>query len=123
MDPEDIKTLVRAYFHRLINKKDLSVCDVVLSPHYIDHDVPPDTTPGPDETNRFTRQFLEYYPNLKVQVKEVVAGDNKAAAQIIWTGKHRDTKQKLRRMGNIIIHLDDNGQFLERWSVYQDIET
>ena len=34
----DPKAIVREYFDRLFNKKDLSVCDALLAPNYIDHD-------------------------------------------------------------------------------------
>ncbi len=123
MNAEDIKTLVSAFFERLFNQKDLDVCEVVLSPHYIDHDFPEDSPPGPSETKRVARQMLAAYPNLKVIIRDVFASENKAAAQIFWTGTHGDTREKLKRLDNIIIHVDADGYFLEKWSTNQNIET
>ena len=46
MKADIAKVLVREYLHRLLNEKDLSMCDELLSPDYIDHDTPPDTPLG-----------------------------------------------------------------------------
>jgi hypothetical protein len=37
----DPKEVVRTYFDRLLNQRDLSVCDELLAPNYIDHDADP----------------------------------------------------------------------------------
>jgi len=121
MEENEIEILVRAYFDRLLNKRDLSICDVLLATDYVDHDAPPDTPPGPEAAKQYVQEFLEMYPNLKVQVNDVVVEGHKAAAQITWSGTNYKTGYKLRQIGNIIIHLNEEGQFLERWSVYKSI--
>ncbi len=32
----EVKEIVQSYFHRLLNEKDLSVCDKLLSSDYVD---------------------------------------------------------------------------------------
>ena len=121
MEPKDIKTLVQAYFERLYNKRDLSVCDALLASHYVDHDAPSEISPGPEGTKQFAVELLSDYPNLKVRVVDIIAGDLKAAIQIVRTGTHHKSGFKLHQQGNIIIHLNAEGYFVESWSVYQSV--
>jgi predicted SnoaL-like aldol condensation-catalyzing enzyme len=108
--PEATKALVREYFQRLLNEKDLSVCDALLSSDYIDHDAPGDTPPGPQSTKDFVREFLEEYPDLRVDIEEIIAEGSKVAARIVWHGNHRDSRETFHQIGIVILRLDDKGQ-------------
>ena len=46
--------VVRSYFQRLLNKKDLAVIREALAEDYVDHDAPPETPLGPAEAERWT---------------------------------------------------------------------
>lgn len=118
---EAAKALVREYFHRLLNEKDLSVCDKMLSSGYIDHDAPPDTPPGPKSIKEFVAAFLEEYPDMHIDIKDILAEGNEVAARIVWLGTHRNSREKLHQMGIIILRLDDRDQFVERWSTYKSL--
>jgi predicted SnoaL-like aldol condensation-catalyzing enzyme len=119
--PEATKALVREYFQRLLNEKDLSVCDALLSSDYIDHDAPGDTPPGPQSTKDFVREFLEEYPDLRVDIEEIIAEGSKVAARIVWHGNHRDSRETFHQIGIVILRLDDKGQLAERWSAYKTL--
>ena len=56
MDAETAKAVIRRYFDQLLNERDVSVCDELLAPEYVDHDAPPDTPAGPDSTKAFVQQ-------------------------------------------------------------------
>lgn len=122
VEPDEAKNLVRQYFHRLLNDKDMSVCDEMLASNYIDHDAPSDTPPGPDSTKQYLAGFLRDYPDTQVRVEDIVAEGNKVAVRNVWHGTHRETGEKLHRMGIIILRLNDAGQLVERWSAYEPIE-
>jgi catechol 2,3-dioxygenase-like lactoylglutathione lyase family enzyme/predicted SnoaL-like aldol condensation-catalyzing enzyme len=115
----DTKTLVRQYFDRLLNQRDVSVCDEMLAPDYVDHDAPASTPPGPDSVKAFVTQFLANYPDLQVQIDDMVAEGDKVAARIVWRGTHKETGDRLFQMGNVIIRLNAAHQFIERWSAYK----
>jgi len=114
-DPEQI---VRDYFDRLLNQRDLSVCDELLSATYIDHDAGPQAEPGPASTRSFVEGFLHDYPEMKVEVQDIFAEKRKVAVRLKWTGRHADSGEKYHREGIVILHLDDSWQISERWSAY-----
>jgi len=118
MSMENAKTLVCHYFHRLLNEHDVSVCDEFLAPEYIDHDAPSDTPPGPSSTKAFVTKFIDEYPDIGVQIADIVAEADKVAARIIWQGTHRQSGTKLHQMGVVILRMNEQGQIAERWSAY-----
>jgi len=121
IEPDAVKDLVREYFHRLLNEKDLSVCDAMLSSNYVDHDAPPDTPPGPKSTKEFVAKFLEEYPDMQIDIKDILAEGNRVAARIVWRGNHRESGEMFHQMGIVILRLDEKGQLVERWSAYKSL--
>jgi predicted SnoaL-like aldol condensation-catalyzing enzyme len=116
---EGVKALVCQYFQRLLNEKDLSVCDEMLSNEYIDHDAPSNVPSGPQSIKEFVARFLEAYPDMHVDVVDLLAEENKVAVRLVWQGHHRETGENFHQAGIIILRLNDQGQFVERWSAYQ----
>ena len=119
---EEARDLVRQYFQRLLNEKDLSVCDEMLSPEYIDHDAPADTPPGPGSVKEFIAGFLAEYPDMWVEIEDILAEGSQVAARIVWHGHHRETGNAFHQMGIIILRLNREGKFVERWSAYKLLE-
>ncbi|MBN2393270.1 MAG: ester cyclase [Anaerolineae bacterium] len=115
------KVLVREYFHRLLNEKDLSVCDEMLSSNYLDHDAPPDTPPGPKSTKEFVAGFLEEYPDMHIDIEDILEEGNEVAVRIVWRGNHRGSGEQFHQMGIIILRLNEKGQLVERWSAYKSL--
>jgi ketosteroid isomerase-like protein len=122
MRSEKAKATVCDYFHRLLNEKDLSVCDEMLAPDYVDHDAPGDTPPGPGETKRFVGQFLHDYPDMRVHVEDILAEGDRVAARIVWRGTHEESGERFHQMGIVILRLDEAGRLAERWSTYRPLE-
>ncbi len=121
MKADTAKALVRAYFHRLLNEQDLSVCDELLSPDYIDHDAPSDTPPGPSCIKEFVARFIRDYPDIHVSIKDILAEGQQVAARLVWQGTHRETGEKYHQMGIVILQFNDAGQLTARWSAYTTI--
>jgi ketosteroid isomerase-like protein len=112
------REVVRDYFHRLLNEKDISVCDEVLAEDYVDHDAPESAPPGPAGTKQFVSDFVCEYPDLRIEVKDMLCEGRKVAARLEWIGTHRASGAPYRRMGIVILHLNARGQITERWSAY-----
>jgi predicted SnoaL-like aldol condensation-catalyzing enzyme len=113
------KAIVRLYFDQLLNARDISVCDDLLAAKYRDHDAPPETPPGPDSVKAFVSQFLKDYPDLQIHIEDIVAEGSKVAVRLTWRGTHSESSEKLNQMGIIILHLNEAGQLVERWSAYK----
>ncbi len=119
--PEAAKALVRRYFQRLLNEKDLLACDEMLSGDYVDHDAPPATPPGPQSVKKFVAGFLAEYPNMHVDIVDIMAEGNNVAARLVWRGNHRESGGEYHQMGIIMLRLDDQGRLAERWSAYKSL--
>lgn len=110
------KAIVREYFDRLLNKKDLSVCDELLAPNYIDHDAGPNSPPGPKTTKEWVTNFLDQYPNLQLQIAKITSKDLCVTAELTWTGTHKDTSELFNKTATAILKLNNQGQIIERWT-------
>jgi predicted enzyme related to lactoylglutathione lyase/predicted SnoaL-like aldol condensation-catalyzing enzyme len=109
---------VREYFRRLINEKDLSVCAEMLGDEYIDHDAPQGTSPGPRKIKEYAAGFLEDYPDMHVEIDELMEEKNRVAARIMWHGTHKTTGEVFHKIGIVMIRMNEQGKFVERWSGY-----
>jgi hypothetical protein len=118
MSPEAI---VREYFDRLLVQRDLTVCEEMLAPDYVDHDAPDGTPPGPRPTREFVAHLLDTYPDLQFKVLDVAAQAGSVALRATWQGTHRELGTAFHQAATILIHLDGTGRLAERWSVYRNI--
>ncbi len=121
MDADRAKALVREYFQRLLVEKDLSACDELLAPEFVDHDAPAGTPPGPDATRRFVAAFLTRHPDLRFEIEEMFAEESRVALRATWIATDAETGAPYRRRGIVLVRLDDAGQLTERWSAYTDL--
>lgn len=112
----DPKTIVREYFDRLLNKKDLTVCDELLASNYIDHDAGPHSPPGPKATKDWVTNFLDQYPDLQIQIKKITSKDQCVTTHLIWTGTHKDTTEPYNKAATVTLQLNNHGQIIERWT-------
>ena len=120
--PEDLKALVRRYFQRLLNEKDVAVVDEMLSKDYQDTDYPPGTPPGPENTREYVDRFMQDYPDMRFEIEELLAEGNQVAARLLWRGNHRETGVAFHQMGIIMLRINGEGRIAERWSAYKVIE-
>lgn len=115
------KAIALEYFNKLLNEKDISICDKLLSDDYKDSDAPEGTSPGPKEPKEYVSNFIRTYPDIEVTVKDVITEGNKVALRIVWHGTNKETGEKFHKMGNIILIFNDKGQIRQRWSAYVDL--
>jgi predicted SnoaL-like aldol condensation-catalyzing enzyme len=114
-EPTDI---VRRYFRRLFVDRDVTVCDELLAPEYIDYDAPPDSPRGPGPTRAYVTRMLETYPDLHVDVRDVHATGGEVTLRMTWRGTDRYTGAAWEQSGSVVIRVDHSGQLVERRSTY-----
>ncbi len=93
----------------------------MLSVDYVDHDAPPGTPPGPQSVKEFVAGFLAEYPNMHVDIVDIMAEGNRVAARLVWRGNHRASGEEYHQMGIIMLRLDGQGRLAERWSAYKSL--
>jgi predicted SnoaL-like aldol condensation-catalyzing enzyme len=101
MDNQTAKTIVRAYFHRLLNEHDLAVCDQLLAPEYLDHDAPAGTPPGPGSTKAFVAALIDEYPDIQVQMEDMLAEAQRVAARLHGEARIASLAQRCIRSASL----------------------
>lgn len=111
------KEVAREYFEGLPRDRDLSVIDRLLAPEYVDHDAPPGTPPGPEATKAFVGALLSHHPDLRIDVEDLFAEDDKVALRLRWVAPETGYRQ----YGIVILRVDGDGRIAERWSAYMSM--
>ena len=96
----------------------MSFCDGLLAPTYVDHDAPEDMPPGPESTKEYVAGFLDDHPDMRVSIEEMIAEGYRVAVWLTWRGTNRHTGVLVHQVGLVMLRLDEQGRFVERWSAY-----
>ena len=115
---KDPKEIAIGYFERLLNDKDLTVCDEALAANYVDHDAPPDSAAGPGATKAYVSQMPKDIPDLNIEIRDHFSDGEKVALRIEWFGRNRHSGKVFNKKGLVILHFNSAAQIKERWSAY-----
>ena len=119
MSTEQNKAIVR----RFLEDYTPAVVDDLLVPNYIHHDpsLPPELQSGREAYKQINSMFRFAFPDLKVNVEDLVSEGNKVAARWIWGGTHRGdmmgippTNKQVAATGTSI-HRVAEGKIVESW--------
>ena len=104
-----------------VNKGNLDDFREVFAPDVKDHDPAPGQGPGPDGFIAFFTDLRTAFPDLKVEVEEMVADEEKVAIAYTLTGTHKGnflgippTDKKIKARGVQIARFKD-AKIVERW--------
>ena len=89
MSAELHKTLVRRTFDEVMSKGNLSILDEVIGEDYVNHDAPPQVAHGTAGMRAMVTMLRTAFPDLHIQIEELIADDEKVVARTIMTGTHR----------------------------------
>lgn len=109
------------YFSRLFDDQDLSACDEMLTPGYVDHDAPAGSPTGPAPTKAYVRQMLQEHRQLTVHVQSATELGYHVALNVIWDGTLHDGSAH-HETGLVLLQVDDSGRIRERTSTYHPTE-
>ncbi len=117
MTVSEMKQFVRNHFEEFVNRKNLDIADVNFSPAFVDHgsDVPPGTPPGPAGARQYVGGAYKLFPDIHVEILDIIAEDDKVVVRNHWTGTQASTGAKLEFSG-IVIWRIENRQLIERWA-------
>ena len=114
----DLKDIAHNYFGRLLNGKDLTMCDEVLAESYVDLDAPSGSPRGPEPTKTYVSQMSREIPDLKAEEVDILAESNKVAVRVRWTGHYQDSGDPSKKEGIVILHFNADSHMVGRWSAY-----
>lgn len=121
---EENKAVVRRFHEGLVNRRDLSVADELVAPTYVYH-APglPMEIRGPEGIKNLLSVYTAGFPDVSVEVHELVAENDKVAARLSYSGTHRGDFQGIPPTGrqfsitSISLCRLSGGKIVEEWEI------
>ena len=88
MTADDNAELIRHFHRTLFESRDLSVIDQFFAADFMSHNNPPGLPPGVEGVKAFFGMFRDAFPDVAVEIDELVAADDKVAVATTTTGTH-----------------------------------
>ncbi|MBV8632436.1 MAG: ester cyclase [Silvibacterium sp.] len=113
----EMKAFVRNHFEEFVNRKNLDIGDANFGPEFEDHgsDVPPGTPPGPAGAKAYVGGAYKKFPDLHVDILDLIAEDDRVVVRNHWTGTEASSGTKYQFSG-IVIWRIAHRQLVERWA-------
>jgi predicted ester cyclase len=120
--PEDAKTLLRRLYDE-VGAGNLGVIDELVADNFIDHEEFPGLEPNKEGLKQFFSMLHSAFPDLRMEVHQLLADDDLASARVTATGTHEGEFMGLQPGGRWIdvqifdiVRISD-GQVTEHWGV------
>lgn len=117
MTHTEAKKFVRNHFEEFVNRKNLKIGEVNFAPEFEDHgaDVPPGLPPGPAGAMQYVGWAYKKFPDIHVEILDLIAEDDRVAVRNRWTGTEAATGERIEFAG-IVIWRIAHRQLVERWA-------
>jgi len=114
-EQETNKQLVIKHFEDFVNNKDLGAIDRNMSDDFYDHDGPGGIPIDRAGDKAMMATIHKTFPDLKVEIEEIIAENNKVMVRNIWTGTHVETGKRMEFHGFVLWRIQQD-KIVERWS-------
>ncbi len=120
---ESLESLVRAFIDEALNRHDLSAFDRFCARDYLWHGMDGAEVHGLEAFKREVAVFFDAFPDINVDVRDVVVGADRAAVRFRESGTHighlADLRPTGRRAGwdGVAIYRVEKEFLVEEWSV------
>ncbi len=117
MTHSEMKEFVRQHFEEFVNRKNLNIGDLNFGTEFIDHgaDVPPGLPPGPAGVKQYVGGAFKKFPDIHVEILDLIAEDDKVVARNRWTGTDAVSGARYE-FSRIVIWRLAHRQLVERWA-------
>jgi steroid delta-isomerase-like uncharacterized protein len=89
MSSEVNKTQYRRSFEEVFNQGNLAIVDELVTPDFLNHEVPPGmNNRGPDSTRQIVKMLRTAFPDLHFTIEELVAEGDTVAGRVTMSGTH-----------------------------------
>jgi len=85
---DDPRDLVRRLHEALLDARDPDVVDSFFAPEFVSHNNPPGFPSGVDGVKLFFSTFRTAFPDITVEIDELVADGDRVAVATTFTGTH-----------------------------------
>ena len=124
---EQHKSAARNFIEKGLNQKDITALDEYFSPRLTDHALPPGLPAGREGRKIFASVLLVAFPDLHVQLDDMVADGDKLVSRYTVHGTHEGELMgipptgKQVSVGGIAIDRFEDGQSVEHWEVFDQM--
>lgn len=108
----------------LINAGDIDAFGDLLADDFVEHEEMPGLAPSKDGAKSFFRMQLAGFPDLRLDVADVIADGDKVVARVRYTGTQDGEFMGMPATGTSvdvqlidIFRFDDDGRVIEHWGV------
>ena len=123
MQPEElIYTLIDEAF----NKGDLSVLEEIIHPEYL-YSSTDSQLKGIDQLSQFIQTFRSSFPDLNLQIDDLVATDNRSCTAFTLRGTHKEdfmgisaTNKTVEIRGIVMSRIEDD-KIVEEWEILDNL--
>ena len=124
---EQYKTAARNFIEKGLNQKDLSVLETYFSPELTDHALPPGLPSGLEGRRIFASALLAAFPDIHVDVKDLIAEGEKLVTRYSVHGTHKGDLMGIPPTGKevsitgVAIDRFENGLSVEHWEIIDQV--
>ena len=112
--------LIEQLFNEVMNDRKFSLLDQIIDPAFVNHGIP-DAKQGPSGFKQVIEQFLDGFPDMKIQIEQIVSEKDLVATRGYWTGTNSGSFMGMPSSGKKvrIDYIDfwkiKNGKCVENW--------
>ena len=126
MATPDNKTIARNWFEEVWNKKSAAAVETMMSPQCVVHGLGQDGQDlvGPAGFKPFQQAFVSAFPDLRIEVGDVIEEADRVVVRFTATGTHSGdglgfpaTGRRMRVDGITIARIE-NGVLTEGWNIF-----
>jgi steroid delta-isomerase-like uncharacterized protein len=127
MSAEQLKAAAQNFIEKGLNQKDLSAFEAYFSPELTDHALPPGLPSGLEGRKMFASALLAAFPDLHVDVEDLVTDGGKVVTRYSVHGTHKGELMGIPptdrqvSIGGIAIDRFENGRSIEHWEFYDQM--
>jgi predicted SnoaL-like aldol condensation-catalyzing enzyme len=117
MTHAEMKEFIRNHIEEFVNRKNLRIAEVNFAPDFVDYgaDVPPGLPARPAGAMQYVSAALQKVPDLRVEIEDLIAEDDKVVVRNHWTGTDTTMRERLEFSGIVIWRIASR-QIVERWA-------
>lgn len=123
MTPDENRAVVRRWITEFKTGGDESVSDEVRSPDFVNHSAPPGAPSGPDAGKLAFRAMRAAFPDLHVEIEDMLAEGDRVVTRQTFSGTHRGEWLGVPATGRSVswavidvVRLAE-GRLVEHWAV------
>jgi predicted ester cyclase len=117
MTHHEAREFIHNHFEEFVNKQNVDIGNKNFAVDFVDHgaDVPADMPPGPAGAIRYVSGALKRFPDLHVQIEDMIAEDDKVVVRNHWTATDSQSGKKIGFRGIVIWRIAAR-KIVERWA-------